>query len=165
MLAVFVGALCALASSAALTIPLAPAPHAKSASQHRRRHHRLPTAPSLAVSVSGNHLVDARGQTLMLVGLNRSGTQYMCVLGRGIFDGPASASSIATMKSWRINSVRVPINEDCWLGINEIDPQYSGAEYRAAVEEYVAALNAAGLYVILDVVGLMDVANTLAWMV
>ena len=75
----------------------------------------------------------------------------MCVLGLGIFDGPTDAASIAAMKTWHINSVRVPLNEDCWLGINGIDPAYSGAAYRAALGKYVAQLNAAGLYVILEV--------------
>lgn len=75
----------------------------------------------------------------------------MCVLGRGIFDGPTDAASIAAMQTWQINTVRVPLNEDCWLGINGVKSVYSGDLYRAALEAYVAQLNAAGLYVILDV--------------
>jgi endoglucanase len=104
----------------------------------------------LAVSVRGNQLVDALGHTLHLIGVNRSGTQYMCVLGQGIFDGPADAASIAAIKTWQINTVRVPLNEDCWLGINGLNPAYSGVAYRSAIETYVARLNAAGIYVILD---------------
>jgi hypothetical protein len=105
----------------------------------------------LAVSVRGNHLVNAQGQTLRLVGVNRSGSQYMCVLGAGVFDGPVDAASIAVMKSWHINTVRVPLNEDCWLGINDLDMADSGVAYRYAIKAYVARLNAAGLYVILNV--------------
>jgi endoglucanase len=75
----------------------------------------------------------------------------MCVLGLGIFDGPTDATSITAMKAWQINTVRVPLNEDCWLGINGVSPAFSGAAYRLAIEAYVAQLNAAGLYVILDV--------------
>jgi endoglucanase len=75
----------------------------------------------------------------------------MCVLDRGIFDGPADAASIAAMKAWQINAVRLPLNEDCWLGINGLNPGYSGIAYRSAIMAYVAQLNAAGLYVILDV--------------
>jgi hypothetical protein len=127
-----------------------PAPHASTSIHRRRRHpHRRP-AP-LSVSVKGRQLVNAQGHALRLVGVNRSGGQYMCVLGRGIFDGPADAASIAAMKAWKINAVRVPLNEDCWLGINGLDQAYSGVAYRAAVESYVARLNAAGLYVILEV--------------
>jgi hypothetical protein len=75
----------------------------------------------------------------------------MCALGHGIFDGPADAESIAAMKAWHINTVRVPLNEDCWLGINGLNPNYSGVAYRAAVKAYVARLNAARLYVIVEV--------------
>ncbi len=59
--------------------------------------------------------------------------------------------SIAAMKAWHINAVRVPLNEDCWLGINGLNLAYSGVAYRSAIEDYVAQLNAAGLYVILEV--------------
>jgi hypothetical protein len=54
------------------------------------------------------------------------------------------------MAAWRINAVRLPLNEDCWLGINGVSSRYSGAPYRAAISEYVARMNRAGLYVVLD---------------
>jgi hypothetical protein len=54
------------------------------------------------------------------------------------------------MASWHINAVRVPLNEDCWLGINGANPANSGSIYRDAVARYVGALNDAGLIAILD---------------
>jgi endoglucanase len=105
----------------------------------------------LQVRVRGSELVDGRGRPLRLMGVDRSGTQYMCILGRGIFDGPSDAASIAAMRSWRVDAVRLPINEDCWLGINGVARAYSGQAYRAAIAAYAAALNRAGLYVILEV--------------
>ena len=54
------------------------------------------------------------------------------------------------MKSWHINAVRVPLNEDCWLGINGVKPEFGGDAYRQAIEAFVGRLNRAGLYVILD---------------
>lgn len=105
----------------------------------------------LAVRVSGNLLVSAQDNTLRLVGIDRSGSEFLCGEDRGIFEGPTDAKSIAAMKAWHVNSVRLPLNEDCWLGINGLNPAYSGYAYRTAVEAYVARLNAAGLYVILDV--------------
>jgi Cellulase (glycosyl hydrolase family 5) len=54
------------------------------------------------------------------------------------------------MTSWRINAVRIPLNEDCWLGINGLPPRYSGARYRMAIRAYAERLHQAGLYVILD---------------
>ncbi|HEX4115439.1 MAG TPA: cellulase family glycosylhydrolase [Solirubrobacteraceae bacterium] len=139
-----------LAPVTALTTPSTP-PHARLASDRSKHFPKIPQHASLAVSVKGNHLVNAQGQTLQLVGVNRSGSQYMCVLDAGVFDGPVDAASITEMKSWHINTVRVPLNEDCWLGINDVNPADSGVAYRYAIEAYVARLNAAGLYVILNV--------------
>ncbi|MER6421080.1 cellulase family glycosylhydrolase [Streptomyces sp. NPDC001137] len=85
-----------------------------------------------------------------LRGVNRSGTEFMCVQNRGIFDGPADNASIQAIKNWRANVVRVPLNEDCWLGINGANPAYSGANYRDAISDYVSRLRQAGLYVILE---------------
>jgi aryl-phospho-beta-D-glucosidase BglC (GH1 family) len=72
------------------------------------------------------------------------------VQGWGIFDGPSDQASIAAIRTWKTNVVRVPLNEDCWLGINGIDPRYSGDAYQRAIEAYVDLLNANGLYAILD---------------
>jgi len=104
----------------------------------------------LAVRVDGNRLVDAGGRTIRLLGVDRSGGEYACVQGLGFFEGPTDAQAIAAMAAWRINTVRLPLNEDCWLGINGAPAQYSGARYRAAVRAYVSGLNNAGLYVVLD---------------
>jgi hypothetical protein len=54
------------------------------------------------------------------------------------------------MRSWGFNAARVQLNESCWLGIQSVKPAYSGKTYQQAIERYVAALNAAGMYVIID---------------
>jgi hypothetical protein len=54
------------------------------------------------------------------------------------------------MTAWGINAVRVPLNEHCWLGINDAPSGYSRARYRKAVRGYVGRLHGAGLYVVLD---------------
>lgn len=106
--------------------------------------------PPMRVRIVGDRLVDARGQPVRLLGVNRSGAEYACAQGLGFFAGPTDARAIADMTRWRINAVRVPLNEDCWLGINGMPSRYSGAAYRAAIARYVARLHHAGLYVILD---------------
>src|ERR1700761_2195556 len=104
----------------------------------------------LSVSVVGNHFVNGAGQTIRLLGVNREGTEYACVHGTGYSVGPEDASDAAAIASWHANAVRIPLNEDCWLGINGL-PAYGTAEgYRHAIESYVAALNADGIYAILD---------------
>ena len=44
--------------------------------------------------VSGNRLVDGNDTVVHLHGINRSGTEYACVQGWGIFDGPDARSSL-----------------------------------------------------------------------
>lgn len=104
----------------------------------------------LAVHVIANRLVDGQGQPIRLLGVNRSGTEYACIQDLGIFAGPADGRAIAAMAAWRINAVRLPLNEDCWLGINGAPAAYSGARYRAAIRAYVRRLHRAGFYVVLD---------------
>src|SRR5207249_3664448 len=64
--------------------------------------------------------------------------------------GPLDQGSVDGIKSWHQNTLRLPLNEDCWLGINGVNPAYSGANYRQAIASYVSLLNQNGLYVILD---------------
>ena len=105
-------------------------------------------APQL--HVSGNKLVDAGGATVTLHGANRSGAEFACVQGNGIFDGPVDQASITAMKSWGITAVRVPLNEACWNAESYVQPQFAGATYQAAIKQYVSLLNSNGMDVILD---------------
>jgi hypothetical protein len=102
--------------------------------------------------VPGNHLVNGAGSTIQLHGVNRSGPEYQCVHGLGVFDGPSDDASVAAIASWHgVNAVRVPLNEDCWLGINgSPNGGVSAAQYQAAVQGYVARLHAHGLYAIVE---------------
>ncbi len=102
------------------------------------------------IGVKGNRLVDRHGETVRLLGVNRSGAEYACVEEGNFFDGPTDAASIEAMKSWHINAVRLPLNESCWLGIGEVPSGLGGSAYRQAIRGYVEALEQAGLYVILD---------------
>jgi hypothetical protein len=109
-------------------------------------------AQTSGLHVSGNQLVDASSNTVRLVGVDRSGTEYKCNWGNGnIFDGPHDDASIAAIAAWHTNAVRVPLNEECWLGIpSTADPTTTGAAYQSAIEGYVNQLNAQGQTVILD---------------
>jgi endoglucanase len=119
------------------------------------------TAPAaaapLSIKVEGNHLVNGAGQTIRLLGVNRPSAEYACVDGFGYNDGHFDDADAAAIASWNADAVRVPLNEDCWLGINgqpnnNEEPSFhpSAVGYREMVESYVAALNAHGLYAILD---------------
>jgi hypothetical protein len=68
----------------------------------------------------------------------------------GLGWGSLNSAEAEAIASWHTNVARVPLNEDCWLGINGAPPKYAGANYRSAIEQWVQVLNAAGLVVILD---------------
>ena len=112
----------------------------------------LAAAPAAiqGLHVSGNKILNTAGQTVRLYGVNRAGGEYMCVQGRGIWDGPADAQSIQYMLDWKVNAIRIPLNEDCWLGINGVAASMSGTAYQQAVVNYVNLLNSMGVIVILD---------------
>jgi hypothetical protein len=54
------------------------------------------------------------------------------------------------MKTWNVNAVRVPLNEDCWLNINGVSASYGGTLYQSAISDYVNLLVGSGMVVILD---------------
>ena len=106
------------------------------------------TAPQL--HVSGNQLVNAGGQTVVLHGVNRSGGEFACVQGTGLWNGPMDQASLDAMKTWGINVVRVPLNEACWNSESYVAAAYAGATYQQAVVSYVNLLNSNGIVADLD---------------
>lgn len=104
----------------------------------------------MAVRVQGNRLIDESGNTLILRGVNRSGAEYACAQGWGIFDGPSDLSSLQAIAAWGCNAIRVPLNDTCWLSVGSVNPSYAGNNYQQAIVNYVQLCHQAGLYVILD---------------
>ena len=103
---------------------------------------------SAKLRVSGHHLVD-NGRVVRLLGINRSGTEYMCEDGFGdVFDGPHDQRSVTAMRTWRINAVRVPLNDSCWLGVGRLHKW--AKRYRRAIVQYVRLLRRNRLYVIIE---------------
>jgi endoglucanase len=115
------------------------------------------------LKVVQNQLQDASGTQVHLTGVNRSGTEYACIQGWGVFDGPSDDSSVAAIASWGANAVRIGLNEDCWLGINGVSPQYSGAAYRQAITDYVQRLHRHGLYAVVALMWAAPGANQATW--
>jgi len=106
-------------------------------------------SPVPSLKVQGNQLIDTtRGVPVVLHGVDRMGSEYNCPWsGSTIFDGSVNNTTIDAMLSWHINIVRLPLNEDCWLGINgAMDAQ----TYQTAIKDYVTRLNAHGIVVIAD---------------
>lgn len=108
------------------------------------------TAPTPVVQ--GNLLVDSRtGQTFVPRGVNWPSFEYACWQGWGYSRTPA-ATEAATLASWKINTVRIPLNQDCWLGLqgSPAGSARTAQGYRDAVTAWVDKLNAAGIVAVLD---------------
>lgn len=115
--------------------------------------------------VDENHLVDARtGRVFVPRGVNWSSFEYACAQGWGLSNldtlpaadaADAADDEASEIASWGANTVRLPLNQDCWLGtrgapVSDRSEERTVADYRAEVSGMVDALNSAGLVVILD---------------
>jgi hypothetical protein len=98
---------------------------------------------------SPGHIVDGTGKVVQLHGVDRSGTEFACLSG-AFFDGPADQTGIDAMKTWNVNAVRVPLNEDCWLGINGVAAAYGGANYQSAISGWVNLITKNGMIAVVD---------------
>jgi putative cell wall-binding protein len=104
------------------------------------------TAATLAVQ--GNTLVDTRTNTVFVPrGVNWPGFEYSCWQGWEQLPAANEADAIA---AWGISVVRLPLNQDCWLGLQGSPSGQTVAHYKAAVASWVSALNSVGVVVILD---------------
>jgi endoglucanase len=101
-----------------------------------------------ALHVSGNKIVTAAGTTYRLLGVNRASAEFACVQGKGMWDSATpDQASVDAMKAWNIHAVRIPLNEDCWLGTFGTP---SGSTYQSAVKAYADLLVANGITPIVE---------------
>jgi hypothetical protein len=116
---------------------------------------RTPSS-SLAIHVEGDQLVNGKGNQIRLLGVDVAGTESGCVqVGQVTQGAPISQADADAIAAWKINAVRLPLNEDCWLGINGVSiagrsAANSGKIYRTEIKDWVNDLNRAGIYVVLD---------------
>ncbi len=114
-------------------------------------------------TVVENRLVDARtDRDFVPRGVNWTSFEYACAQGWGLSSLDTSGGTptpydaqAAAMAAWGANTVRLPLNQDCWLGTRgaPVSDQYEERtyqDYRADVVRFVHALNSHGLVVILD---------------
>ena len=75
---------------------------------------------------------------------------------RGIFNGPSTAADNNDMltimaQNWNINAVRVPVNEDCWLGKKSgLNLAFTGVKYVDAITQWINQITGKGMVAILD---------------
>jgi len=102
--------------------------------------------------VSGHSILNSRtGKAMTVHAVNWPSFEYACQQGWGNSAAGATVAAANAMVSWGINAVRIPLNQDCWLGVDGSPAApITVAGYKAAVASFVSTLNAAGLAVILD---------------
>jgi len=105
---------------------------------------------TLSIKVVGNHFVNGAGHRIRLLGVNHTSAEYGCVDGFGYDDGHFTNADAKAIASWGADAVRVPLNEDCWLGINGVNAAVSGPNYITAVANYVSLFRQNGIYVMLE---------------
>lgn len=114
------------------------------------------------ITVEGNEFVTTSSGKLgvehvgahvpvVLRGVNLSGAEYACLQEHSFWDNPkGNAATVDAMLRWHSNVVRVPLDEECWLGINGAPKRYSGPRYARAILGFATLANAAGLIVEVD---------------
>lgn len=115
----------------------------------------FPYTTALSVHVDGNQLVNGQGSVMRLLGADASGPEYCTTTNQVDLGYPMDPSEAAGIASWKMNAVRIPLNEDCWLGINGVSingesASASAQTYQSSVESFVTDLNNDGIIAILD---------------
>jgi len=115
------------------------------------------------VKVSGNKLVNGAGKTVQLRGVNVSALEFNVINQPQVPPGGVAFDywggqnpSLAALQAWKVNAVRLPLNEQCYLSQTCYSTPTSSVladpikSYRGVVKAFVDELTASGMYVILD---------------
>lgn len=96
------------------------------------------------LTVAGTKIVDATGQPVALRGVNST---WLVDHAKGLSDGsPLSDRSVATMRGWGMNVVRIMLAEQLW---NRSECDYSPA-YATTVDRVVRSVTSRGMIAMLD---------------
>ena len=98
----------------------------------------IPTLPVL--HVDGAQIVNASGQPITLLGASHSSLEFDCP-----GDNHFQIADFQAMRSWGMNVVRIPLSSEFWANSNNDCPNY-----HLTVTSAIAAAEAAGIYVMLD---------------
>jgi hypothetical protein len=113
-----------------------------------------PPPPATAMSglhLSGNKILNDAGQTVRLLGANYSQAEYACMLDGVTFYATPSQALVDTWKKWGFTAIRIPLDENCWLGTNGVPiGGLTAAKYQADIKAFVDLLTANGIASVVD---------------
>jgi len=102
------------------------------------------SAAPLPLHVTGNQLLDSKGQVVRLRGVNCAGLEWS-----SDGDGHTLKTIEVAVGEWRANLIRLPLSQDRWFG-KAPEQTDAGAGYRSLIRKVVGYCAAHGAYVILD---------------
>jgi hypothetical protein len=134
------------------------------------------SASAPVLKITGNHFVSGGGSPIRIFGVHLGTSEYDCVeplyspSRKHTFSIPVGDATMRAITTWHANAIRIPLNEQCWLGVNPVKrygpPSYhikpltgaaarqAGASlrttYRSDIKTVVRRAHAHGLAVILD---------------
>jgi len=95
-----------------------------------------------SLHLHNNMLVNSENQSTFLLGMSDSGLEYTCDI---TYQYQLLPEQFQRMRSWGINTVRLPLSAPYWLNANNSCPSY-----HATVDRVIHDAEAAGLYVVLS---------------
>jgi len=99
-----------------------------------------------AIKANPNGQIIAAGSPVFLQGVNRYNGAW-CGAQNSALDGPLDITTVTAMQSWDINTVRIPLNQFCYM--NRTQATFRGGSYTNAIKTYVQLLTSNNFYVIL----------------
>ena len=111
-----------------------------------------PPPPSTSgLRVSGNKILNDAGQTVRLLGANYSQAEYACMLDGVSFYAVPNQALVDTWKKWGFTAIRIPVDENCWLGTNGLPiGGLTAAKYQSDIKAFVTLLTSNGIAAIVD---------------
>src|SRR5437870_5574937 len=111
-----------------------------------------------AIHVSGKRLLNSSGRVVHLHGVNRSGSEYACIQGWGIFDGPSDAASVTAIASW-------PVSANCFLRGGPCGATFNNTPYKVAgMQQAVTVMRRAGCRGVISIPGIDYAYNLSEWL-
>ena len=138
-------------SAQAASVPAVTAAPSSAATAAAATTAAAPTPSAPTPVVDGTKLIDSRtGATFVPHSVNWPSFEYACAQNFAYSATGATLAAAKAMRTWDINTVRLPLNQSCWLDTVKDQKFRDAAAYKKAVTNWVTILNSVGIVVVLD---------------